>query len=168
MERFESFIGVDFFTALFVLLNTLIIFLVAKKYLTGPIMGLIEKRQKEVDDAYARAKQAEDEAGALREEYTARLAEAKQTGDRLVREALDQAHQREEEIVSQAKTESAAILEKAYRDIELEKKKARNELKGEISDMAVSLAEKVTEKEIDAADHARLIDGFISSLENDK
>ncbi len=79
MERFESFIGVDFFTALFVLLNTLIIFLVAKKYLTGPIMGLIEKRQKEVDDAYARAKQAEDEAGALREEYTARLAEAKQT-----------------------------------------------------------------------------------------
>ena len=168
MERFESFIGVDFFTALFVLLNTIIIFLVAKKYLTGPIMGLIEKRQKEVDESYARARQAEDEAGALKKEYEGKLAEAKQTSDRLVREALDQARLREDEIVAQAKSESAAILEKAYRDIELEKKKARNELKDEISGMAVSLAEKVTAKEIDAEYHARLIDGFISSLESDR
>lgn len=168
MERFESFIGVNFFTALFVLLNTIIIFLVAKKYLTGPIMALIEKRRKEVDDDYARARQAQEEAAALRQEYEGKLADAKQTSERLVREALDQARLREEEILSQAKTESAAIREKAYRDIELEKKKARNELKNEISGMAVSLAEKVTEKEIDPSDHARLIDGFISSLEADK
>ena len=88
--------------------------------------------------------------------------------NQVVGEALDQARLREDEIVAQAKSESAAIMEKAYRDIELEKKKARNELKDEISGMAVSLAEKVTAKEIDAEDHARLIDGFISSLESDR
>ena len=43
---FESFIGIDFWTAFFILLNTLAIFLVAKKYLIGPVRVIIETRQK--------------------------------------------------------------------------------------------------------------------------
>ena len=41
MERFEAFIGVNFWTALFVLLNTLTIFFVAKKFLFGPVMKIM-------------------------------------------------------------------------------------------------------------------------------
>ena len=49
MGQFESFIGVDFWTALFVLLNTLAIFVVAKKFLFVPVHNMIESRQKEID-----------------------------------------------------------------------------------------------------------------------
>ena len=52
----------------------------------------------------------------------------------------------------------------AEADIELERRKAVNEMKGEISDLAVSIASKVVSKELNAADHERLIEQFIEEL----
>ena len=50
MGQFEALVGVNFWTALFVLLNTLAIYFVAKKYLTDPVTKIIAKRQKEIED----------------------------------------------------------------------------------------------------------------------
>ena len=55
MGQFEGFIGVDFWTALFVLLNTLAIFFVARKFLFKPVRKIIEDRQKEIDGMYSDA-----------------------------------------------------------------------------------------------------------------
>ena len=66
MGQFEAFVGVNFWTALFILLNTLIIFFVAKKFLFKPVMKIIQDRQQEIDDMYAKAGQAKEEASALR------------------------------------------------------------------------------------------------------
>lgn len=60
--------------------------------------------------------------------------------------------------------EAAAIREKAEKDIAQEKKQAANEMKSEISVLAVDLASKVVRKEIDAADHEQLIEQFIEEL----
>ena len=53
MGQFEAFVGVNFWTALFILLNTLTIYFVAKKFLFKPVMKIIHDRQKEIDDMYA-------------------------------------------------------------------------------------------------------------------
>ena len=58
MGYFESFIGVNFWTALATLLNFLVLFFVAKRFLIGPIMNIIQQRQKEIDDLYADANNA--------------------------------------------------------------------------------------------------------------
>ena len=63
-----------------------------------------------------------------------------------------------------AQAEAAAMKQKAEADIELERRKAVNEMKGEISDLAVSIASKVVSKELNAADHERLIEQFIEEL----
>ena len=55
MGQFESFIGVNFWTALFILLNTCSIFVVARKFLFTPVHNMIESRQKEIDQLYADA-----------------------------------------------------------------------------------------------------------------
>ena len=55
---FESFLGVNPWTALFILLNTLTIFFVAKKFLFKPVMKIISDRQKEIDDLYAKGETA--------------------------------------------------------------------------------------------------------------
>ena len=62
MGYFESFIGVNFWTALFTLLNFLVLFFVARKYLIGPILQIIADRQKEIDDLYADAGNAKTNA----------------------------------------------------------------------------------------------------------
>lgn len=161
---FESFIGVNFWTALFVLLNTLAIFFVAKKFLFVPVMNLIKQRQEEIDEMYRQADDARSGALAMEEEYKEKLSQATATGERMVKEAISRGQRREEEIVRQANEEASAILEKASADIAQEKKKALNDAKDEISQIAIAIAEKVVCRELNTADHTALVNDFIDQL----
>jgi F-type H+-transporting ATPase subunit b len=161
---FQEFIGVDFWTALFVLLNTLAVFFVAKKFLFKPVKKMIDDRQKEIDDMFAAAEEAKAGAEAMEQEYKEKLSQATETGERIVREAVARGQSREEEIIRQANEEAAAILDKAAADIELEKKKAINDAKDEISELAMAIAEKVVEREFGESDQSALISSFIDEL----
>ena len=161
---FESFIGVNFWTALFVLLNTTVLFLVLKKFLFVPVMNMIQSRQNEIDTMYLEADNAKNEALALEAEYKEKLSQAAVTGERMVKEAMERGHSREEEIIRQANADASAIMAKASADIALEKKKALNDAKNEISDIAMAIAEKVVGRELNGADHADLVNGFIDRL----
>ena len=164
LENFESFIGVNFWTALFTLLNFIILFLVAKRFLIGPVLAIIETRQKEIDDMYLEAGCAKDNALALEEEYKQKLSAATETGERIVKEAVARGQAREDEIIRAANAEASAIMDKAAADIAQEKKKALNDAKDEISDMAIAIAEKVVGRELNAADQESLVDSFIAQL----
>ena len=161
---FESFIGVNFWTAFFVLMNTLAIFFVAKKYLFVPVKNMIDSRQKEIDAMYDAAGAAKDSAQALENEYKEKLAQAQQTSDRMVKEAVVRGQNRQDEIISQANAEARAILDKAAADIAQEKKKALNDAKNEISGLAMAIAGKIVERELNEADPSTLIDSFINGL----
>ena len=161
---FESFLGVDPWTALFILLNTLTIFFVAKKFLFKPVMKIISDRQKEIDDLYADAGAAKEQARQLQESYQQKLSAAQETSDRIVKEAVARGQSREEQIIRDANAQAAAIIDKASQDIAQEKKKAINDAKNEISDLAMAIAGKVVGHALEGADQASLIDGFIREL----
>ena len=161
---FESFLGVNPWTALFILLNTLTIFFVAKKFLFGPVMKMIEDRQNEIDTMYTDADSAKAEAQNLRAQYEEKLAEAQQTGERIVKEATARGQARQEDILRQANAEANAIRQKAEADIAQEKKKAINDAKDEISEIALTIAGKVVGREISDSDQSRLVDQFIENL----
>ena len=161
---FEELLGVNPWTAAFTLLNTVALFLVLKHYLFGPVMEMIRSRQQEIDDMYRDASDAKQRAGELESEYQTKLSEAVQTGERIVKEATARGHAREEEIVSKANREAAAILDKASQDIAMEKKKAVNEAKSEISGLALEIAGKVVGKSLTDSDQAGLVDSFIEEL----
>ena len=161
---FESFIGVNFWTALFVLLNTLLIFFVAKKFLFVPVMNIIVSRQQEIDDMYVQAGSARDEAEKLQADYERKLEQAAATSEEMVRQATVRAQGREEEIIREANLRAEAILSKATADIAQEKKKALNDAKDEISVIALAIAGKVVGRELNADDQAKLVDSFIEEL----
>lgn len=167
MGQFESFIGVNFWTALFVLLNTLAVFFVARKFLFKPVHKLITDRQNEIDGMYADAGKAKADAQEMAAEYQRRLADAQATSERLVKEAVVRGQNREEEIVRQANAEASAILSKAAADARQEKKKAVNDAKDEIAEMAMAIASKVVERELSAADQSALVERFIDELGDD-
>ena len=164
---FESFLGVNPWTALFILLNTLTIFFVARKFLFGPVMKIIADRQQEINDLYAGANSAKAEAEALRTEYQEKLSDARSTSERIVKEAVARGQAREEDILRKANADAAAILDKASADIAQEKKKAINDAKNEISGLAMAIAGKVVGRELNAADQEALIDRFIEELGED-
>lgn len=164
MGQFEAFLGVNFWTALFTLGNTIVLFFVLKIFLFKPVMKMIEDRQKEIDSIYSSADQAKAAADALQAEYQQKLSVATETSDRIVKEAMERGQSREEEIIRQANAEAAAIMDKAAADIAQEKKKAINDAKDEISGMAMAIAEKVVGRELKETDQNKLFDEFINEL----
>ena len=164
MEGFESFIGVDFWTALFILLNTVALFLVLKHFLFKPVKKMIDDRQQEIDGLYKDPETAKADADAMQAEYRQKLSAAQQTSERLVKEAVARGQSREEEIIRKANQEASAILDKAAADIAMEKKKAVNDAKDEISGIAMAVAGKVVGRQLNDADQADLIDHFINEL----
>ena len=164
MEQFEALVGVNFWTALFVLLNTLLVFFVAKKYLTGPVMNIIAQRQKEIEDTYGEAEAARTDAEAMQAEYRQRLSAAKTEANEIVKAANVTAAQQAERLVDDAQKEVMALKRRAEQVIESERERAALELKGDISELALTLAGKVVEKELDPSTQKSLIDGFLSDL----
>ncbi|MDD2956472.1 MAG: F0F1 ATP synthase subunit B [Oscillospiraceae bacterium] len=144
--------------------NLLIIFLLMKKFLFKPIKAVLAKREEEIGKMYSSAETAETEAKAMKEEYEARLSSAKEEAGEIVRTATQKAQQRGDEIVGEAQRQAAFLKEKAQADIAQEKKKAINEVKNDISGIAVDIASKVVEREISAKDHEALIEEFISNV----
>ena len=164
MGEFESFIGVNFWTGLFTLLNFLAVLFVGKRFLWGPVMKIIHDRQQEIDDMYTKAGEAKEQAKLLRQEYEDKLSAATETSERLVKEAVARGQAREEEILRQANAEANAIRQKASADIAQEKKKAINEAKDEISVIAMAVASKVVGRELGEEDQHSLVDSFIDEL----
>lgn len=164
MGKFEAFLGVNPWTALLTLANTIALFLVLKKFLFKPVMKMIEDRQQEIDTMYDEADKAKENAKSIQAEYEQKLSVATETSEKMVKEAVARGKDREEEIIRQARADAAAIMDKASADIAQEKKKALNDAKDEISGIAMSIAEKVVGRQLNDADQSELIDQFINEL----
>ena len=164
MAEFENFIGLNPWTALFTLCNLVIVYLMLKKFLFKPVNKMIDDRQKEIDDLYLNAAKTKEEAETMREDYSGKMAEAKNVSAKIISEATQEANRRSEEILRQARQDADALREKAGADIALERKKAINDVKSDISRIALEIAEKVVEREVDAADQERLIENFLRDM----
>ncbi len=165
MEGFENFIGLNPWTALFTLINLVITFLILRKFLFGPVKKMIDSRRQEIDDMYAEAETARSEANVFKADCEKQLQEARATAGELTRTAAANAAARGEQILEQANREAAAMRQKAEREIAQDRIKAINEVKGDVSRIALDIAEKVVEKNLDEQTQQSLIEDFLRDME---
>lgn len=161
MEQFQSLVTVAPWTFIFTICNLLLQMLLVKKFLFKPVQKILDQRAQEVGDTYAEADQAKTEAESLRAEYEQRLATAKQEASEIVKTATATAAARSEQMIGEARAQASAMKSKADAEIAAERKKAAGELKNDISTLALDIAGKVVEKELDGPSHQKLIDEFI-------
>ena len=164
MKQFQDLVTLAPWTFIFEICNLLILTWGIKKLLFKPVQRVMQQRKDQIEDTYVQAEKAQSEAQALKQECENRLSGAREEASQIVKAATDRATARSEELVSAARAEVAALKTKADAEIESEKRKAASELKGDISELVVSLAGLVVEKEIDAGVHKDLIDDFISHV----
>jgi len=160
----QGFVSIDVWTMIFTLGNLLILFLVLKKFFFEKIRKVMLDRENEVQAMYDDASKSQEEGLRLKEEYEVKLSEANAESEDIVRNAVRKAQLKEEEIIKDAHAQASAIMKHAETQIELEKKNAVNEIKNDISGMAVDIAAKVIERDINAEDHSALIDEFIDNM----
>lgn len=162
--RTEPFISANVWTALFMLGNLILLYFIMKKFLFKPVKKMIDDRQQEIDDLYADANQSKEAAAELKEQYETRLAEANEEKEEILRNAYRKAQLREEEILREAQDKAAQTMRRADEQIELEKKRAMNEIKDDVSGMAIEIASAVLARDIKQKEHRNLIDSFIENL----
>ena len=161
MNAVQDFISITPWTMIFSICNLLILFCLVKKFLFKRVMAILNARQKEIDGIYDAAGKDRDAAAQMKAEYTQRMSNARDEADRLVRNAVDTAQRRGEMIVNEAQEQATHLKQKAASEIEQEKRKAFSELKNELSGMAVDIAGRMVEREINADDHQALVEEFI-------
>ena len=166
-DRMLQLVNINFDTIIFTLINTLIIFLLYKFLLHNKVMAILDERKEKVNSEMKTAEEAQAEADAVQKEYAERLEKSKEEAAQIVSAAVKRAGEREAEILAQAQQEAAAIKVRAEESIELEKKKAINEIKDQIADIVIMASEKVCEKEISAKENEALINKFIAEVGNE-
>lgn len=164
MQQVQDFISITPWTLIFQICNLLILTALVKKFLFKPVMAVLNKRQAEIDGMYSEADKAEAKAKALKSEYEQRLAAAREEADGLVQSAMRTAQVRSDEIVGEARERAVMLKNKADQEIEQERKKAFMDVKNELSGIAVDIASKVVEREVDAKDHEAFIEDFIRNV----
>jgi len=144
--------------------NLFIQVLLIKKFLFKPVREILAKRQAKADADIKEAAEAKEEAAAIKSEYEQNMLEAKERANEILATAQKNASEKSEQMIKEATAQAASIRQKAENDIVQERRKAVNELKGEIGSMAMEIAGKVIEREISEKDHEKLIDEFISNV----
>lgn len=163
-DNHYEFLSFDATTIVGTLLNTLLLFLVLKHFLFDKVNKVLNDRNSDVAKTFEEADRAKADAEALKAEYEEKVAGAKAESAEIIKNASRKAQEHSEEIIGEARDEAHSIIEKANAEIEIEKKHAVNQIKDEISDIALSVAEKVVGREIDGATHEQLISGFIDGI----
>ena len=157
-------ISVNIWSILVSLANLLIMFLILKRFLFKPVQKMMAARKQQVDQIYQDAKENRDSAINMKQEYEARLAAAREEADGLVRNAVQTAQRKGDAIVAEANSQASHLKQKAEQEIAQEKKQMIQDVRGEISDIAVSIASKVVEREVKKQDYDGFVDEFIKNV----
>ena len=168
MDLYQSLVTVNPVTLIAQICNLFIQLLIVKIFFLDKIKAVLDKRCETADKQIADAEAAKSEAAAIKQTYEENMRQAKTKADDMILSAQKTAAQRSEEIISQAQKQAAQIKTKAASDIEMEKKKAINEAKNEISELAMAIAGKVVARELNDADQDGMIDRFIEELGDQK
>nr|WP_296008305.1 F0F1 ATP synthase subunit B [uncultured Blautia sp.] len=160
----QDLVGIVPWTFIAQICNLFIQMYLIKRFLFKPINNILEKRRAMADAEIQNAVQAKEEAHAMKAEYEQNMQEAKNKANEILVSAQKTAAIQSEEMLKEATAQAAALKAKAESDIAQEKRKAVNEIKGEIGGMAMEIAGKVIEREICEEDHEKLIDEFISNV----
>ena len=147
---------------------TLVAFLLAlplmHKFVFGPILVALEKRDQKVEDAILAAgdaqRRAEEQVAAAKQQ----LEEARAEGKRMVQDALLRAERQAQDALREAKAEAERQLKKAREEIEAEKRKALLEIRAEVVKLTMLATSRLLQKQVDDETQRRLVGEFLETV----
>lgn len=140
------------------------LFFILKKYAFPAILSSVEAREKALADAIAGAKADRDAAAKLLAEHAAKIEGARNEAQKLIADARAVAEKMRADLIEKTHGEQQEMLERARRDIGIERDNAIAELRRTAVDLAIAGASKVIEENLDGDKNRKLVESFLSSL----
>lgn len=161
-------LNLNLWTIFFTLFNAVVLFLILRRLLFNPVMGIIEQRKSFIQHEISDADSLKKEADAIKEEYVLRLANI----DDEKKAIIDEARRMSSFIYEKSKKETEKEKERILKSAEIEKshlyEKAREDLKKETVLLSIDIAEEILRKKIDRNTSKQILDSIISELSDVK
>lgn len=148
------------------IVNFLIIVVVLTKILYKPIIRMLEKRRKEIEDGLALTEKMRKEEEALLEKRTKMIEEARKDARAIIEEGKKHGREAEKEIISEANTEANEIVAKSKGEIDRMRQKLSHEMKAYAVELAVAMAKRVLASFLTSKDQHKLLEKHIAELRN--
>ncbi|MBC8015602.1 MAG: F0F1 ATP synthase subunit B, partial [Sporomusaceae bacterium] len=132
------------------------------------VMRMLEERQKKIADNIDSSERMRQEAEQLKLGYQEQLGQARAQAQAIVEKAEKLAEESKEEILKEARAESARILKNVQEEIARERALALTQLKGEVVALSMAAAAKIIERNMDDEVNAQLVSSFIEKLDTQK
>lgn len=145
----------------------LVLFILLSYLLFNPARKLIQKRKDFIQGQLDEAEKAQSDALEMKSEYDEKLSRVDAEAADLLADARRKALNKEKEIVEKASEEAHQIKVRAEKEVELEKEKARDEMKQEMVQVASVMAGKFVAASMDEDKQAQLIDETLKEMGDD-
>ena len=153
-------IDIDIWRMVEYVINVVIIILVLSKLLYKPVSKYLKERQAKIDSALDGAAASEKDAAELKRQYEELLSQARAESAETLRKASEQAARQADEIVEAAREQSRQIIQQAHGDVEKQMKLAREQSHDQVVEMAVQMASQILGREVSRADNADIIKAY--------
>ena len=167
MERLFGLDAQLLFEVCLTAIAVFVLFLALSYILFNPVRDMIKKRQEMVQETRDTANREKEDALQLKAEYDKKLKNAETEAEEILSEARKRALKNERTILEEAKEEAARIIANANVQIELEKKKAMDDLKQEVVAIATMMAGKMVAVSLDEKTQNQLIEDTLKEMGDD-
>ncbi|HTG48461.1 MAG TPA: F0F1 ATP synthase subunit B [Actinomycetota bacterium] len=134
------------------------------KWVLPRVSTLLEERRQRIQGEMEKAEETRVAADQVLADYRAQLAGARDEANRIIEDARATAEQLRRDIQVKAEEESRNTVARAQEEIRAERDRAFQELRDQVAQIAVDLAGRVVNEELDPAAHERLIDEYIEQV----
>jgi len=157
-------LGIDLSSLILQGIGFILMYLILKKFVFGHIGAALETRKKDIQDRMEKLDADQKELNRLQEEVRQKLTEIELEAKSRIQTAIDQANTERDKLMAQAHKDSDRELEKARQTIQREKNLAVADLRSQVGDIAMQIAERVLNNALDASQHQKVIDELIEQL----
>jgi len=154
-----DFHSIDF---ILVALNLLILYLILRKLLFKRVTQYMENRTKAIKENIENAEKLKAEADGLKRKYEEEIKTAREEADKILNDARARANRESDSIIASARQDAEGILSRAREEIEREREQMLKEVKGQVAGLALSVASKVIESNMDTDKNRALAEKFIN------
>ena len=144
------------------LINFVLLLIIFRLLLYKPLLNMLDQRKKRIQEGIDASDEAKRRLADTEQETAKEIDKARQEGQALIVQAQQAADRLREEEKQRARSEAEQLIERAHSEIALERDAAIAELRREFAGLAVTAAERVIKKEIDAGTHRQLIDEVLA------
>lgn len=149
---------------LWVVLTFVVMLVLLAKFAFKPIADALDRRGQAIKAAVEDAEKARADAKKMMEDYRQQLAAARAEATQIIEESRQVGERVRQEVVEKARAEASALLQRAQEEIARQQEKGVQELKETVATLAVQVAAKVLEKEVNPATHQELVTKLIADL----